>query len=30
MDVRLGEGNIIEYRAKVRLSFKNEIEPETL
>jgi dodecin len=30
MDVRTGVGNIIEYRAKVRLSFKNEIEPETL
>jgi flavin-binding protein dodecin len=30
MDVLLGEGNVIEYRAKVRLSFKHEIEPETL
>jgi len=30
MDVLLGEGNVVEYRAKVRLSFKHEIEPETL
>jgi flavin-binding protein dodecin len=30
MDVLLGEGNVIEYRAKIRLSFKHEIEPETL
>jgi dodecin len=30
MDVMLGGGNVIEYRAKIRLSFKHEIEPETL
>ncbi len=24
------DGKIVEYRAKVRLSFKHEIEPETL
>jgi dodecin len=29
MDMRLNEGNIMQYRAKVRLSFKHEVEPET-
>ncbi len=30
LDTRMAEGKIVEYRAKVRLSFKHEIEPETL
>jgi flavin-binding protein dodecin len=30
MDSRLLDGRIMEYRAKVRLSFKNEVEPEML
>jgi flavin-binding protein dodecin len=30
MDARIEEGRIAEYRAKVRLSFKVEREPETL
>jgi len=30
MDIRLSDGGIVEYRARVRLSFKNEVEPETL
>ena len=30
MDIRLSDGGIMEYRAKVRLSFKHEVEPETL
>ncbi len=30
LDTKLAEGKIVEYRAKVRLSFKHEIEPETL
>ncbi|OPY53880.1 MAG: hypothetical protein A4E48_00500 [Methanosaeta sp. PtaU1.Bin060] len=30
LDTRLAEGRIVQYRAKVRLSFKHEIEPETL
>jgi flavin-binding protein dodecin len=29
MDTMLDGGRIMEYRAKVRLSFKHEIEPET-
>jgi len=30
MDTKLVEGRIMEFRAKIRLSFKNEVEPETL
>ena len=30
LDTRLEDGKIAEYRAKVRLSFKVEREPETL
>jgi flavin-binding protein dodecin len=30
MDTKLVEGKIMLFRAKVRLSFKNEVEPETL
>jgi len=30
MDAKCVDGSILEYRVKVRLSFKNEIEPETL
>ncbi|OPY50553.1 MAG: hypothetical protein A4E49_02688 [Methanosaeta sp. PtaU1.Bin112] len=30
MDTKLVDGKIIQYRAKVRLSFKHEVEPETL
>jgi flavin-binding protein dodecin len=30
MDVRVEEGKIIEYRVRVKLSFKYEVEPETL
>ncbi len=30
MDTRLEDNRIVEYRAKVRLSFKHEVEPETL
>lgn len=30
LDAKLADGKIVEYRAKVRLSFKHEIEPETL
>jgi flavin-binding protein dodecin len=30
MDARVEEGKIVEYRAKIRLSFKVEREPETL
>jgi flavin-binding protein dodecin len=30
LDTRLAEGRIMEFRAKVRLSFKHEVEPETL
>lgn len=30
MDTRLEDNKIAEYRAKVRLSFKHEVEPETL
>ncbi|VVB67031.1 Dodecin [uncultured archaeon] len=30
LDAKLAEGKTITFRAKVRLSFKHEIEPETL
>lgn len=30
LDARLEKEGIAEYRAKIRLSFKHEIEPETL
>ena len=30
MDAKLAAGGIMEYRAKLRLSFKHEVEPETL
>ncbi len=30
MDARLEDNRIVEYRARVRLSFKHEVEPETL
>jgi len=30
MDARLEDNKVVMYRAKVRLSFKHEIEPETL
>jgi flavin-binding protein dodecin len=30
LDATLSEGNIMEYRARVNLSFKHETEPETL
>lgn len=30
LDTKLVDGKIMQFRAKVRLSFKNEIEPETL
>jgi len=30
MDARLADGGIMEYRARVILSFKHEVEPETL
>ncbi len=30
MDTKLEEGKIVKFRAKVRLSFKHEVEPETL
>ena len=30
MDTRLREGGIMEYRVRVTLSFKHEVEPETL
>jgi dodecin len=30
MDTKLVEGKIVQFRAKIRLSFKNEVEPETL
>ena len=30
LDTNLAEGSVMEYRARVRLSFKHEIEPETL
>lgn len=30
IDARLEDNRIVEYRAKIRLSFKHEVEPETL
>ena len=30
LDTRLADGNVMEFRAKVKLSFKHEVEPETL
>ncbi len=30
LDARIEDGRIVEYRARVSLSFKVEIEPETL
>ena len=30
MDTKLAQGKIVQFRAKVRLSFKHEVEPETL
>lgn len=30
MDTTLIEGRIVQFRARVRLSFKHEVEPETL
>ncbi len=30
LDTNLADGGVMEYRARVRLSFKHEIEPETL
>jgi len=30
MDTKLVESKIVQFRAKVRLSFKHEVEPETL
>jgi flavin-binding protein dodecin len=30
MDARLEDNRVVEYRARVRLSFKHEVEPETL
>jgi len=30
LDAKLVEGKTVAFRAKVRLSFKHEIEPETL
>jgi flavin-binding protein dodecin len=30
MDTKIVEGRILQFRAKVRLSFKHEVEPETL
>jgi flavin-binding protein dodecin len=30
MDARVEDGKIVEYRVRVRLSFKYEVEPETL
>ena len=30
MDIRLSDEGIMEYRARVRPSFKHEVEPETL
>jgi Uncharacterized conserved protein len=30
LDTNLADGDVMEYRARVRLSFKHEIEPETL
>lgn len=30
LDTNLADGDVMEYRARVRPSFKHEIEPETL
>ena len=30
LDTNLADGSVMEYRARVRLSFKHEVEPETL
>jgi len=30
MDTMIKSGKVVEYRVKVRLSFKHEVEPETL
>ena len=30
MDTKLADGKILQFRARVRLSFKHEVEPETL
>jgi flavin-binding protein dodecin len=30
LDTNLADGRVMEYRARVRLSFKHKIEPETL
>jgi hypothetical protein len=30
MDAKLDDNKVVMYRARVRLSFKHEIEPETL
>lgn len=30
MDTKLVDGKLMQFRAKVRLSFKHEVEPETL
>jgi len=30
LDSRLAEGSVLEFRVKIRLSFKHEVEPETL
>jgi dodecin len=30
MDTTLVEGRIVQFRARIRLSFKHEVEPETL
>ncbi len=30
MNTRLDDNKIVEFRARVRLSFKHEVEPETL
>jgi flavin-binding protein dodecin len=30
LDTSLDDGGVMEYRARVRLSFKHEVEPETL
>jgi dodecin len=30
LDTSLADGSVMEYRARVRLSFKHEVEPETL
>jgi len=30
LDTNLADGSVMEYRARIRLSFKHEVEPETL